>query len=171
MLASVAVLASTAAEARVTNKYGRWGFGKPYGYKERIVAPNRWEVSGLGSSSQPGYMRALVMRRTAVLARAAGYDHFYVVGAGFACAASPFANSPGGQGPHVCDYVLSQSGLAISVGTASADEKPRCEGRALEECQSFDVAEVIRITNGFFGLTDADAQAEVEKIKSSAKRG
>ena len=156
---------SSAVDARV-NKYGHWGFGKPYGYREKIIASNRWEVSGLGTQAQPGYMPALVLRRAAVLAKANGYDFFYVVGAGFSCSGSPFVSSGGATGPNVCDYVLSQSALLIAVGIPSPNVQVPCEGRVKEACRSYAVADVIQQTNSFFGLSDEQYRQELLDVQA-----
>ena len=158
-----------ATEARGLNKYAHWGFGKPYGYKDKTISPSRWEIEGLGTNAQPGYMVALVLRRAAVLAKAGGYDYFYVVGVGLSCSGSPFVLSTGKTGPGACDYVLSQSALLIAVGIPSLDTQVPCEGRAKEACRSYSVSDVIRTTNSFFGLTDEQFQQELA-IEQNRKR-
>ena len=163
---ALALTLSSIADARVTNKYSRWGFGKPYGYKDKIVTKDRWEVRGLGTHAGPGYMEALVFRRAATLAKANGFDYFYVVGAGFSCSSSPFAYSPGGSGPGVCDNVLSQSAILVSVGISSADSKAPCEGRNKESCRSYSVKDVVEGTNGFFGITSEHFASDVAEVQA-----
>jgi hypothetical protein len=168
----ILVSVGTALDARVTNKYGRWGFGKPYGYRDTQVTSNRWEIKGLGTQAQPGYMPALVLRRAAALSKASGFDYFYVVGAGQSCSGSPFVLSSGAKGPSACDYVLSQSALLIAVGIPSADVQVPCEGRDKEVCRSYTVTDVVRETDLYFGLTDDQFEQEVADIRTrnSTKR-
>ena len=162
-------LVASGAQAKVISKYSRWGFGKPYGYRDHIVSTNRWEVNGLGTYAGPGYMEALVFRRAATLAKAYGYSYFYVTAAGQVCSGSPFLFSPVASGPDACSNILSQSSFVIAIGTSSLTEQLPCQGRDKQACRSYAVDEVVIRTNSYFGLTDQQFIEDVERHRSQRK--
>jgi hypothetical protein len=152
----------TSAIAKVNNRYAKWKFGQPYGYRDLKILPTRYKIRSMSFHAGMDFTVTMALHRLAVHAKANGFDRFYTVSMKVRCS-NLFSGAPSG-----CKGTsLNEEVDIVAIGYSGDDLVPRCEetGDWASNCKSFEVDNVLSELRTPLGLTVEQVEQEIVSVQ------